>query len=102
MIRAMEMVEEARGLPGSGQSGPEPEDQGAWAEMEDEDAVRLLTPHPQTPDTGEPAVWLSAESTASAKRGAEGTEICQYIPRLSSQHQGGSFTPGGQRAGNRR
>ncbi|KAK7808838.1 hypothetical protein U0070_018760 [Myodes glareolus] len=52
VIRAMEMVEEARGLPGSGQSGPEPEDQGAWAEMEDEDAVRLLTPHPQTPDTG--------------------------------------------------
>ncbi|XP_057641526.1 zinc finger and SCAN domain-containing protein 20 isoform X2 [Chionomys nivalis] len=50
MIRAMEIAEEARGLPGSGQSG-EPDEQEAWAEMEDEDAIKLLTPDPQTPDT---------------------------------------------------
>ncbi|XP_041508940.1 zinc finger and SCAN domain-containing protein 20 isoform X4 [Microtus oregoni] len=51
VIRAMEMAEEARGLPGSGQSGTEPDEQEAWAEMEDEDAIKLLIPDPQTPDT---------------------------------------------------
>lgn len=80
VIRAMEMAE-ARGLPGSGQSGTEPEEQEAWAEREDEDAFKLLTPDPQTPDTGEPGVWVSAESAASAKRGAEGTEICTIHPK---------------------
>ncbi|CAO2589092.1 Zinc finger and SCAN domain-containing protein 20 [Lemmus lemmus] len=52
VIRAMEMVEEARGLPGSGQSGTEPDDQEAWGKMEDEDAVKLLTPDGQTSDAG--------------------------------------------------
>ncbi|KAL6053964.1 hypothetical protein STEG23_025776, partial [Scotinomys teguina] len=52
MIRAMEMVGEARGLPGSGQSGAEADDEEVWGEMEDEDAIELLTPDPQTPDTG--------------------------------------------------
>ncbi|XP_038189667.1 zinc finger and SCAN domain-containing protein 20 [Arvicola amphibius] len=52
VIRAMEMAEEARGLPGSGKSGTEPDDQEAWAEMEDEDVIKLLTPDPQTPHTG--------------------------------------------------
>ncbi|KAM7324289.1 hypothetical protein ACRRTK_016594 [Alexandromys fortis] len=44
VIRAMEMAEEARGLPGNGQSGTEPEEQEAWAEMGDADAIKLLTP----------------------------------------------------------
>ncbi|XP_040612528.1 zinc finger and SCAN domain-containing protein 20 isoform X4 [Mesocricetus auratus] len=51
VIRAMEIVGEARGLPGSRQSGTEADDQEAWGEMEDEDAIKLL-PDPQTPDTG--------------------------------------------------
>ncbi|XP_031234590.1 zinc finger and SCAN domain-containing protein 20 isoform X2 [Mastomys coucha] len=51
-IRAMETVGEATGLPGSGHSGTEAEDQEAWGEMEDEDAIRLMTPDPQTPDAG--------------------------------------------------
>ncbi|XP_037058841.1 zinc finger and SCAN domain-containing protein 20 isoform X4 [Peromyscus leucopus] len=52
VIRAMEMVGEARGLPASGQSGAEADDQEVWGEVEDEDAIKLLTPDPQTPDTG--------------------------------------------------
>lgn len=56
VIRAMETVGEATGLPGSGHSGTEAEDQEAWGEMEDEDAIRLMTPDPQTPDAGEPGV----------------------------------------------
>ncbi|XP_021493027.1 zinc finger and SCAN domain-containing protein 20 isoform X3 [Meriones unguiculatus] len=52
VIRAMEMVGEATGLPGSGQGGTEADDQEGWAEMEDEDAIKPLTPDPQTPDVG--------------------------------------------------
>ncbi|XP_059110979.1 zinc finger and SCAN domain-containing protein 20 isoform X3 [Peromyscus eremicus] len=52
VIRAMEMVGEARGLPASGQSSAEADDQEVWGEMEDEDTIKLLTPDPQTPDTG--------------------------------------------------
>ncbi|XP_034359986.1 zinc finger and SCAN domain-containing protein 20 isoform X2 [Arvicanthis niloticus] len=52
VIRAVETVGEDTGLPGSGQSGTEADDQEAWGKMEDEDAIRLLTPDPQTPDAG--------------------------------------------------
>lgn len=52
VIRAVEMVGEATGLPGSGQSSTEADDQEAWGEMEDEDAVRLLTPDSQPADAG--------------------------------------------------
>ncbi|CAH6790895.1 zinc finger and SCAN domain-containing protein 20 [Phodopus roborovskii] len=51
VIRAMEIVGGARGLPGSRQNGTEADDQEAWGEMEGEDAIKLL-PDPQTPDTG--------------------------------------------------
>nr|XP_038967175.1 zinc finger and SCAN domain-containing protein 20 isoform X5 [Rattus norvegicus]XP_038967176.1 zinc finger and SCAN domain-containing protein 20 isoform X5 [Rattus norvegicus] len=52
VIRAMETVGEAIGLPGPGQSGTEADDQEAWGEMEDAGAIRLLTPDSQTPGTG--------------------------------------------------
>ncbi|KAL1776929.1 zinc finger protein and SCAN domain-containing protein 20 isoform X1 [Sigmodon hispidus] len=52
VIRAMEVLGEGRGLPGSGQSGTEADEQEAWGEMEEEDAVKLLTLDPQTADTG--------------------------------------------------
>ncbi|XP_052033383.1 zinc finger and SCAN domain-containing protein 20 [Apodemus sylvaticus] len=52
VIRAMETVGEATGLPGSGQSSTEADDQEAWGEMEDEEVIRLLTPDSQTPDAG--------------------------------------------------
>ncbi|XP_051027450.1 zinc finger and SCAN domain-containing protein 20 [Acomys russatus] len=52
VISAMEAAGGAAELPGSGQSGPEADDLEAWGEMEDEEEVKLLTPDPQTPDTG--------------------------------------------------
>ncbi|GAB1288946.1 Zinc finger and SCAN domain-containing protein 20 [Apodemus speciosus] len=52
VVRAMGTVGEATGLPGSAQSGTEADDQEAWGEMEDEDAIGLLTPDLQTPDAG--------------------------------------------------
>ncbi|XP_029417556.1 zinc finger and SCAN domain-containing protein 20 isoform X2 [Nannospalax galili] len=52
VIRVMKTVGEATGLPGSGQSSTEADDQEAWGEMEDEDAIKLMTPNPQTPDPG--------------------------------------------------
>lgn len=68
VIRAMEIVGEARGLPGSGQSGTEADDQEAWGEMEDEDAIKLL-PDSQTPDTGDPGVTGCQQSLQPVQRG---------------------------------
>uniref|UniRef100_H0VWA3 Zinc finger and SCAN domain-containing protein 20 n=1 Tax=Cavia porcellus TaxID=10141 RepID=H0VWA3_CAVPO len=51
-VRAMETVREAMGLPRSGQNSTETDDQEAWSEMADEDAVKPPTPCPKTPDTG--------------------------------------------------
>lgn len=55
-VRAMETVREAMGLPRSGQNSTETDDQEAWSEMADEDAVKPPTPCPKTPDTGKPGV----------------------------------------------
>ncbi|XP_013375162.1 PREDICTED: zinc finger and SCAN domain-containing protein 20 isoform X4 [Chinchilla lanigera] len=51
-VRAMETVREAIGLPRSGQNSTEADDQEAWSEMADEDAIKPPTPCPKTPDTG--------------------------------------------------
>lgn len=71
VTRAMEAVGGATGLPGSGQSGTEADDLEAWGEMEDEEEIKLLTPDPQIPDTGEPAVlgyWPCTKGTTERTR----------------------------------
>uniref|UniRef100_A0A8C9AKD9 Zinc finger and SCAN domain-containing protein 20 n=1 Tax=Prolemur simus TaxID=1328070 RepID=A0A8C9AKD9_PROSS len=52
VVRAIGTVREATGLSRCGQSSAEADDQEAWAEMADEDAVKPPTPCPKTPDTG--------------------------------------------------
>lgn len=72
----MEMEGEATGLPGSGQSGTEADDQEAWGEMEDENAIRLLTPDPQPPDAGEAgAIGCWQNLQPRTKMGAERTRM---------------------------
>ncbi|XP_039692953.1 zinc finger and SCAN domain-containing protein 20 isoform X1 [Pteropus medius] len=51
-VRAMGTIREAAGLPMSGQSSTEADDQEAWDEMADEDSIKPPTPCPKTPDTG--------------------------------------------------
>ncbi|KAM8791296.1 zinc finger and SCAN domain-containing protein 20 isoform 2-T4 [Rhynchonycteris naso] len=51
-VRAMGPIREAAGLPISGQSSTEADDQEAWDEMADEDAIKPSTPCPKTLDTG--------------------------------------------------
>nr|KAF6509258.1 zinc finger and SCAN domain containing 20 [Rousettus aegyptiacus] len=51
-VRAMGTIREAAGLPVSGQSSIEADDQEAWDEMADEDSIKPPTPCPKTPDTG--------------------------------------------------
>nr|XP_025870240.1 zinc finger and SCAN domain-containing protein 20 isoform X2 [Vulpes vulpes] len=51
-VRAMGTLREAAGLPRPGQSSTEADDQQAWDEMGDEDAIKSPAPCPQTPDTG--------------------------------------------------
>jgi SCAN domain-containing zinc finger protein len=76
VIRAVEMVGEATGLPGSGQSSTEADDQEAWGEMEDEDAVRLLTPDSQPADAGEAgAIGCWQNLQPCTKMGAERTRM---------------------------
>ncbi|XP_037355005.1 zinc finger and SCAN domain-containing protein 20 isoform X2 [Talpa occidentalis] len=50
-VRAMGPLRESTGLPRSGQSS-KTDDQEVWDEMADEDAIKLPTPCPKTPDTG--------------------------------------------------
>ncbi|KAF6346084.1 zinc finger and SCAN domain containing 20 [Rhinolophus ferrumequinum] len=51
-VRAMGTVGEAAGLPTTGQSSTEADEQEAWDETADEDAIKPPTPCPKTPDTG--------------------------------------------------
>nr|KAF6445712.1 zinc finger and SCAN domain containing 20 [Molossus molossus] len=51
-VRAMGTIREAAGLPMSGRSSAEADDQEAWDEMADEDVIKPPTPCPKTPDTG--------------------------------------------------
>nr|XP_019585647.1 PREDICTED: zinc finger and SCAN domain-containing protein 20 isoform X2 [Rhinolophus sinicus] len=51
-VRAMGTIGEAAGLPTSGQSSTEADEQEAWDETADEDAIKPPTPCPKTPDTG--------------------------------------------------
>ncbi|XP_008053929.1 zinc finger and SCAN domain-containing protein 20 isoform X2 [Carlito syrichta] len=51
-VMAMGTVREASGLPQSGQSNTEADDQEAWDEMADEDAIKPPTLCPKAPDTG--------------------------------------------------
>nr|XP_035921163.1 zinc finger and SCAN domain-containing protein 20 isoform X1 [Halichoerus grypus]XP_035921164.1 zinc finger and SCAN domain-containing protein 20 isoform X1 [Halichoerus grypus]XP_035921165.1 zinc finger and SCAN domain-containing protein 20 isoform X1 [Halichoerus grypus]XP_035921166.1 zinc finger and SCAN domain-containing protein 20 isoform X1 [Halichoerus grypus] len=51
-VRAMGTLREAAVLPRSGQSSTEADDQQAWDEMADEDAIKSPVPRPNTPDTG--------------------------------------------------
>ncbi|XP_006862424.1 PREDICTED: zinc finger and SCAN domain-containing protein 20 [Chrysochloris asiatica] len=51
-VRAMGTLRDAAGLLRSGQNSTEPDDQEAWDEVADEDAIKPPTPCPKTPDTG--------------------------------------------------
>ncbi|XP_036741143.2 zinc finger and SCAN domain-containing protein 20 isoform X1 [Manis pentadactyla] len=51
-VRAMGTFRKAVGLPRCGQSSTEADDQEAWDEMADEDAIKPPTPCPKIPDTG--------------------------------------------------
>ncbi|KAM5269392.1 zinc finger and SCAN domain-containing protein 20 isoform 2-T8 [Hipposideros larvatus] len=51
-VRAMGTIREAVGLPTSGQSSTEADEQEAWDETADEDAIKPPIPCPKTPDTG--------------------------------------------------
>nr|XP_020031884.1 zinc finger and SCAN domain-containing protein 20 isoform X1 [Castor canadensis]XP_020031885.1 zinc finger and SCAN domain-containing protein 20 isoform X1 [Castor canadensis] len=51
-VSAMETVREATGVPGSGQSNIEADEQEDWGEMAEEDAIKPPTPCPKIPDTG--------------------------------------------------
>lgn len=96
VIRAMETRGEAVGLPGSGQSGTEADDQEAWGEMEDAGAIRLLTPDSQTPGTGELASLGVGTICSMVQRWElKGPEWAQNTPRPNSQHIGDLFAPEG-------
>ncbi|XP_046519235.1 zinc finger and SCAN domain-containing protein 20 isoform X2 [Equus quagga] len=51
-VRAMGTLREAAGLPRSGQSNTEADDEEAWNEMADDDATKPPNPCPKTPNTG--------------------------------------------------
>ncbi|XP_059546274.1 zinc finger and SCAN domain-containing protein 20 isoform X4 [Myotis daubentonii] len=51
-VRAMGNIREGAGLPTSGWSSTEADDQEAWDEMADENVIKPPTPRPKTPHTG--------------------------------------------------
>nr|XP_014693351.2 LOW QUALITY PROTEIN: zinc finger and SCAN domain-containing protein 20 [Equus asinus] len=51
-VRAIGTLREAAGLPRSGQSNTEADDEEAWNEMADDDATKPPNPCPKTPNTG--------------------------------------------------
>jgi hypothetical protein len=66
----METVREATGVPGSGQSNIEADEQEDWGEMAEEDAIKPPTPCPKIPDTGKPRITGYSQNLQACKKRA--------------------------------
>ena len=75
-VRAMGTLREAAGLPRPGQSSTEADDQQAWDEMADEDAIKSPAPCPQTPDTGKPRVIRCPQNPGACRESKGPTHYC--------------------------
>uniref|UniRef100_A0A452R456 Zinc finger and SCAN domain containing 20 n=1 Tax=Ursus americanus TaxID=9643 RepID=A0A452R456_URSAM len=80
-VRAMGTLREAAGLYRSGQSSTEADDQQAWDEMADEDAIKSPAPRPNTPDTGKPGV-IRCPQNPEACRESKGASSLSFVSEL--------------------
>uniref|UniRef100_A0A8C4LVU9 Zinc finger and SCAN domain containing 20 n=1 Tax=Equus asinus asinus TaxID=83772 RepID=A0A8C4LVU9_EQUAS len=76
-VRAMGTLREAAGLPRSGQSNTEADDEEAWNEMADDDATKPPNPCPKTPNTGKPGV-IGYPQNPQACREREGAWLIMF------------------------
>uniref|UniRef100_A0A8C0LL88 Zinc finger and SCAN domain-containing protein 20 n=1 Tax=Canis lupus dingo TaxID=286419 RepID=A0A8C0LL88_CANLU len=82
-VRAMGTLREAAGLPRPGQSSTEADDQQAWDEMADEDAIKSPAPCPQTPDTGKPRVIRCPQNPGACRE--QGANSLLFVSELQER-----------------